>query len=144
MTTRFFTFLTVWVLSLTHSFSADIDVNKQYYIFHASGCVIGGSKSIPVLEDFQSDSNQKFKFVKTGNYYTIRNNEYATNIAKTGSWNTEYNSTTANVAQFSIEDGGGEFIKLKCRDNNLYLGTDNTTVGSNIYSDKNGNELLHY
>ena len=39
---------------------------------------------------------------------------------------------------------GGDFVKFKCADNNLYLGTDGTAPGSSVYSDKNGKETLHY
>ncbi|MCQ2207911.1 MAG: hypothetical protein MJZ02_06815 [Paludibacteraceae bacterium] len=121
-----------------------VDTNKNYYIFHASGLVMSSADGTPNLHTFQSADDQVFQFVQSGNYLLVKNRKNGKNVAKTGDWDTEYTTSTANSAQFTIEEVGGDYIKLKCANNNRYLGTDGTAPGNSVYSDKSGNEMLHY
>lgn len=121
-----------------------VDTNKNYFLFHSSGMVVSSTSGAPKLANFDASTSQTFQFVQSGAYYLIKNRATGQNIAKTGTWDTEFSTSTGNVAKFSLESCGGEYIKLKCIDNGLYLGTDATNNGSSIYSDKNGNETLHF
>lgn len=121
-----------------------IDTNKTYYIFHASGLVLSAADGTPNLHTFQSTTDQQFQFTSSGSHYYIKNMAVNKNIGKTGTWSTEYTTSTANTSQFNIDDLGSGFIRLECVDNNLYLGTDATAPGSAVYSDKSGSEMLHY
>lgn len=121
-----------------------VDTNKNYYIFHASGLVLSSVDGTPNLHTFQSADDQVFQFVQSGNYLLVKNRKNGRNVGKTGDWDTEYTTSTANSAQFTIEEVGGDYLKLKCANNNRYLGTDGTAPGSSVYSDKSGNEMLHY
>ena len=98
----------------------------------------------PNLHTFDATNGQVFQFSATGNAYFIKSVSQNKNVAKTGDWDTELSSSTGNVAKFSIEECGGEYVRFKCANNNLYLGTDAIAPGSNVYSDKNGKETLHY
>jgi ElaB/YqjD/DUF883 family membrane-anchored ribosome-binding protein len=104
---------------------------------------VSSTSDRPKLADFDGSESQKFIFIKSGSYFIIKSMTTDLNIAKTGTWDTEFSTSTGNVAKFTIESGGGDYFKLKCADNNLYLGTDATDSGSSIYSDKNGKETLH-
>lgn len=121
-----------------------VDANLKYYLFHSSGMVVSATSGSPKLANFDAGLAQTFQFVQSGSYYLIKNQSTGRNIAKTGTWDTEFSTSTGNVAKFTIESCGGEYIKLKCADNNLYLGTDATDNGSSLYSDKNGKETLHF
>lgn len=120
-----------------------LDSNAQCYLFHSSGMAVSSTSDRPKLADFDGSESQKFIFIKSGSYFIIKSITTDLNIAKTGTWDTEFSTSTGNVAKFTIESGGGDYFKLKCADNNLYLGTDATDSGSSIYSDKNGKETLH-
>lgn len=136
------------LLTCTFSFFSTcifaISTQTTYYIFHSSGMSLSAVDGVPNLHTFDGSESQTFQFVQSGNYYLIRSKKTGTNVAKKETWNTEYTSSTSNVAKFSIESSGGDFVKFKCADNNLYLGTDGTAAGSSVYSDKNGKETLHY
>ncbi|MEE0083108.1 MAG: hypothetical protein UE068_02695, partial [Paludibacteraceae bacterium] len=121
-----------------------LDTNKKYYIFHSSGMVLSAVDGRPNLHTFDATNGQVFQFSATGNTYFIKSVSQNKNVAKTGDWDTEYNSTTGNAAKFTIEDCGGEYVRFKCAANNLYLGTDGIAPGSYVYSDKNGKETLHF
>ncbi len=135
------TILSFWLSSVI---CQALDTNKDYYIFHASGMVMSAADAVPNLHTFQSADDQVFQFVQSGSYLLIKSKKKGKNVGKTGDWDTEYTSSVNNSTQFTIEDGGGEFIKLKCANNNRYLGTDGIAPGSSIYSDKSGNEMFHY
>lgn len=121
-----------------------LDTNKKYYIFHSSGMVLSAVDGRPNLHTFDATNGQVFQFSATGNTYFIKSVSQNKNVAKTGDWDTELSSSTGNVAKFSIEDCGGEYVRFKCAANNLYLGTDGIAPGSYVYSDKNGKETLHF
>lgn len=106
--------------------------------------VLSAADETPNLHTFQSAEDQIFQFARNGNSWLIQSKKKGKNITKTGTWDTEYSSSTGTTARFSIEEVGGDFVKIKCADNNLYLGTDQTAPGSLVYSDKSGNETLHY
>ena len=135
-----FVFCFILLTQLCHA----IETNKDYYIFHSCGLVMSAADAAPNLHTFQSAEDQVFQFVRNGNNFLIKNKKNGKQVTKSGTWDTEYTSSTSQTALFSIEEVGGDFIKIKCADNNLYLGTDNTAPGSSIYSDKSGNEVLHY
>lgn len=136
--------LLVLLLSAFPIISSAINTQTAYYIFHSSGMALSSVDGTPNLHTFDASESQTFQFVQSGNYYLIKNKKTGTNIAKKETWNTEFTSSTGNVAKFSVESSGGDFVKFKCADNNLYLGTDGTAPGSSVYSDKNGKETLHY
>ena len=60
-----------------------------------------------------------------------------------GSWNTSFlEDPTTSRAHFTMETSGGR-VKFRCKYNGKYLGTDASTSGSRVYSDKDGNNTLH-
>ncbi len=67
-------------------------------------------------------------------------------LALTGSWNTTFQTdSTADEARFNIESTDkGQFIRLRCKKNGKYLGTDNANDGSSVYADKSGSDAKHW
>lgn len=126
------------------SFGANVRNNGVYYIFHSSGMALSSVDDVPNLHTFNAGDPQKFQFVSSGGRYLIKSVQRSKNLGKTGDWNTEFTSSTGSAAQFTVEDAGGDYVKFKCAENSLYLGTDGTAPGANVYSDKNGKESLHF
>ncbi len=125
-------------------FSFSLDTNTQYFIFHYSGMALSSADGVPNLHTFEASKSQTFQFIQTGSYYLIKSLNNGKFISKKETWNTEYSSTPSNASKFSIEECSGEFVKFKCADNNLYIGTDQIVAGSDVYSDKNGKESFHF
>ena len=120
------------------------EIGKNYYIFHYSGMVMSAIDGRPNLHTFDATDGQVFQFVQSGNTYLIKSVSKNTNVCKVDEWDTGLGTSTGNTARFTVEKIGGDFVKFKCADNNRYLGTDAIAPGSYLYSDKSGNETLHY
>lgn len=136
--------LIITLLSCVSLVAHAVETNKRYYIFHSSGMALSAVDGKPNLHTFDATDGQVFQFVAVGGNYHIRSASKGSNIARSGDWNTELTSSTGNTARFSIEECGGEYIRFKCAENSRYLGTDGTAPGSDLYSDKNGSETLHF
>lgn len=136
--------LFITLLSCVALIANAVDTNKKFYIFHSSGMVLSAVDGRPNLHTFDATNGQVFQFVATGSNYFIKSVSKNSNVAKTGDWDTELSTGTGNVAKFSVEECGGEYVRFKCVENNRYLGTDAIAPGSYVYSDKNGNETLHF
>ena len=54
-----------------------------------------------------------------------------------------HNRPLIGKSLYAIENSGKFFIKLRCKYNNKYLGTDGTTASSAVYSDKDGTDTRH-
>lgn len=124
----------------------DISGPTKCYLMHAGGCHIAkGENGGAVLEgaDVSSPAIMTITPVSDG-YYTISASD-GTFLSRTGQWNTVFSTDgTADAALVSVESAGSSFIKLRFKDNRLYLGTDNSEAGSNVYSNKNGIDSRHF
>lgn len=60
-------------------------------------------------------------------------------------WTTMFRTDGKDLdyALWSFEDAGEGYIKFKNKGTGLYLGSDNTTSGSSVYSDKAGTDIKH-
>ncbi|MDP4276370.1 MAG: hypothetical protein Q8914_01935 [Bacteroidota bacterium] len=124
------------------------DVNKYYYLIHSSGMYMTESSTTVKLNTPLGTNIQYFKFIPVAGrsgVYTIQVGSTSSFITKSGSYNVVLGTdTTSNLSKFSIEvvDGTTSTLKFKCLDNSRYLGTDASTAGSGIYSDKSGTSTL--
>ena len=116
---------------------------ERYYIFHSSGMALSAVDGRPNLHTFDATPEQMFEVEKSGGRVLLKNVKNGRYVAKTGNWDTEYSTSNGDNAQYLMESNGGGYVKFKCRANGLYLGTDGTSAGSNVFSDKNGGEILH-
>ena len=128
-------------------------MNKQkittpgdYYLIHSSGKHISKNRDGRViLEDLKETIPQLLTFTpKDNGFYniSISDNEY---LSLKGSYDAYFlHDPSSPVSQYAIHQVGSFFIKLECRSNNKFLGTDGISEGSYVYSDKEGNDDLHY
>lgn len=129
------------------SVSAQTVETEEHYLIHTSGNHLGKSSSGGGILISSADSNpQKLKFIPSSDgYYVIQSSDGIGFLSLSGSWNTVFSSdSTQDEAKYAIEKVSTNLIKLKCKANSKYLGTDNTTASSSVYSDKSGDDSRHY
>ncbi|MBN2165279.1 MAG: RICIN domain-containing protein [Marinilabiliaceae bacterium] len=123
------------------------ETDTDYYLIHSSGNVIEESfDSRAIIGELSGTNNQYVQFVPDGfGYYWIKIADQQKYMALNGSWNTYFiTDSTTDDSKYSFEKVSSSFIRLKCKANGKYLGTDNTTNGSYVYSDKSGSDSKHY
>lgn len=144
--------LLILVLTTLFSLSARAQLTQpnptaRYFLFHFSGNVLGsaadGKATLQVKLDNQT---QLLQFVPDGTgYYWIKPANQQKYLALSGNWNTYFlTDSTTDASKYAIEKVSATFVRLKCKSNGKYLGTDNTTSGSPAYSDKSGTDSKHY
>ena len=146
---------TVTLVAATSSFTESVIksisyANNTYYIVHSSGLYITEASGGVKINSATNSANQQFLFIPVAGSADVYNLQVVSTgafIAKTGTWNVTLGTDpTANVAKFKFEvvSGTTSTIKIKCLDNNFYLGTDATITSSLIYSNKSGTDTKHY
>lgn len=141
--------LTVLVLLCALSLQAQTSFNQptQVYLMHSSGNHLkcdGSGRG--VLEAPAAAGAQMMTFVPVGSgYYNIKaSNGYGV-LTLEGDWNTAFtDDSTSNNAKYAIEMVSNNLVRLRCRANGKYLGTDGVTAGQWVFSDKNGEETNHH
>lgn len=119
----------------------------QTYVMHSSGLHLKmDSNRGGRLEATNASNPQKMTLIPDGKgYYSIKAQGQELFLSLSGSWNTLFIAdSSAAVAKYAIEPASGQYIKLRCRSNNLYLGTDGSEAEARVYSDKSGNDALHW
>ncbi len=123
------------------------DAKKRYYLIHSSGNVIGeGVDNRTVIQEVSGGGEQLLNFIPDNQgFYNIKINGQEKYMALSGSWNTYFISDpSTNESKYAIEKVNNSIVRLKCKANNKYLGTDNLTPGSSVFSDKSGSDSKHY
>ena len=148
MKNKYSTFLIAWLLLLLPSilWAQAIEVPTAFFLMHSSGhhlakAADGGG----VLEAADSPSPQTITFIPQGDgYYALRSSDATGYLSLSGSWNTVFTEAPlSDNALYAIESNGNTFIKLRCKANGKYLGTDGTAASSKVYSDKDGTDTRH-
>lgn len=124
----------------------EITAPTPYYLMHSSGCHLAkDADGRAVLESAQAQNPQMLTFTPLeGGYYNISAPDGSV-LSLDGNWNASFlDDATSKKAHYAIEKAGKSFIKLKCRSNSKYLGTDQTIAGARAYSDKSGADTRHY
>ena len=146
MKNKYSTFLIAWLLLLLPSilWAQAIEVPTAFFLMHSSGhhlakAADGGG----VLEAADSPSPQTITFIPQGDgYYALRSSDATGYLSLSGSWNTVFTEAPlSDNALYAIESNGNTFIKLRCKANGKYLGTDGTAASSKVYSDKDGTDM---
>ncbi|MCF0198642.1 MAG: RICIN domain-containing protein [Bacteroidaceae bacterium] len=121
------------------------NLTKKYWIQHvASDAYLTASSTVKVHDD-SGEPNQVFHFawapegaVADGYNLISEDGQY---VYRSGSWDTKagtVDATTAN-AIFTIDDHD-TFVQLRNAGSGSVLGTDATTAGATVYSNKNGTD----
>ena len=77
-------------------------------------------------------------------FYNIQSTGKELFLALDGQWNTKFIATSsAAEAKFTIEQASGQYVKLRCKANNRYLGTDSNDAHQKVYADKDGADMKH-
>jgi len=125
---------------------------QEVYVKHSSGLVLtyDAAKDRGVIVEPTNALACKLKLFPNDDgsvsiAYTTESGECLF-LALSGNWNTTFQTDgSAAVAHYFIEETGtSNYIRLRCQSNKKYLGVDNTTDGSSVFSDKNGSSQLHY
>ncbi|MBS2097682.1 glycoside hydrolase [Carboxylicivirga linearis] len=144
----FVTLLTTLIFS-SISFAQIIEPkpSTDYYLIHSSGNVVAeNTETRTVIKEVSGSDDQIMHFIPDGTgYYWIKLKDQKKFMALSGSWNTYFiTDSTTDYSKYAIEKVSSSFVRLKCKANSRYLGTDDITDGSYIYSDKSGTESRHY
>jgi O-glycosyl hydrolase len=116
------------------------------YLMHSSGNHVEmGSDNGGWIEAPTKSSPQQVTIVPAGQgFYNIQAAGQSLYLALEGQWNSKFiASATAAAAKWTIEPASGQFVKLRCKSNNLYMGTDSNAGHSKIFTDKNGSDMKH-
>lgn len=135
------------ILSLTAQAQTEFQDPTTMYVMHSSGKhLMMASDYGGQLEAATAAKPQQMTVVPDGKgYYYIKAAGQKRYLSKVNSWNTTFVTDSASDdARFSFEKTQGAYIRIRCKGNGQYLGTDNNDAGAKVYSNKNGSDLKHY
>ena len=118
----------------------------EVFVIHSSGNHIEmGTDGGGWIEAPTKSNPQKLTFIPDGQgYYNIKADGQEKYLAKSGQWNTSFvTDPTGDEAKFAIEPALSQYVKLRCKANNRYLGTDSNDAHQKVFSDKDGNDMKH-
>ena len=135
--------LTGWLTAIGQT---QFTTPTQLYVMHSSGHHLkmddsrGGR-----LEAADAESPQRMTLIPDGQgYYSIKADGQDLFLSLSGNWNTLFTpDSSAAAAKYAIEQATGNYVKLRCKSNNRYLGTDAADAEAKVYSDKSGTSQLH-
>ena len=97
------------------------------------------------LEAATVSSPQQMTIVPDGKGYYYIKAKSGRYLSKINAWNTTFVADSASDdARFSFEQAQGAYVCIRCKGNNLCLGTDNNDVGTKVYSNKDGADIKHF
>ena len=123
------------------------DEPTRLFLMHHSGNHLKrGADGTGRLEAATANKPQQVTFIPNEDgYYSIKADGHDLYLTIKDQWSTTFSGdATSSNALFSIEGVDDRLIKLRCKANGKYLGTDGNGAGSYIYADKNGNRPQHY
>ena len=114
------------------------------YLMHSSGNHLEkGIDDGGWIEAPTKSSPQKVTFIPAGQgFYNIQAGEQYLSLS--GQWNSKFiTSPAGDEAKWAIETGIGQYVKLRCKVNNKYLGTDSNDAHQKVFTDKSGSDMKH-
>jgi len=61
-----------------------------------------------------------------------------------GQWNSTFiDDGSADEAKWTIEQGTGQYVRIRCKANSRYMGTDSNDAHQKVYTNKDGNDMKH-
>ena len=117
------------------------------FLMHSSGLhVKKAADGVAKLESRSVMTPQKMIIVPVGDgYYVLRTTTEPSYMALSGEWETRFVAdSTQDNARWQIERQNSAFVKLRCKANGLYLGTDANTAEAWVFADKDGTSPLHW
>ena len=116
------------------------------FLMHSSGNHLemdsdGGGR----IESSTKASPQKMTFIPDGQgYYSIQTGDAAQFLSLASPWSTKFIADSSLAeAKYAIEQASGQFVKLRCKANSKYLGTDSNDGHVKVFCDKSGSDIKH-
>ena len=114
------------------------------FLMHSSGNHLEkGSDNGGWIEAPTKSSPQQLTFIPVGQgFYNIQAGDLFLSLS--GQWNSLFiASPSGDEAKWSVETGMGQYVKLRCKANNKYLGTDSNDAHVKVFTDKSGSDMKH-
>lgn len=136
-------------LALCITMSAQTEFTKptRVYLIHSSGNHLKMASDYGgMLESATAANPQCVTFIPDGHgFYSIKADGAPRFLALLNQWNTTFTTDSASSnAKYSIESVSKQYVRLRCKANNRYLGTDANTDGSKVFTDKDGQDIKHH
>lgn len=131
----------------TISVAQNIETPSICYLKHSSNNIlIKGTENRAILESPEKSEGQTLRFVPDNDgWYTITTADGTYCLTLSGQWNTYFTTDNgSDNAKYTIEPVNHNFIRIKCKANNKYLGVDDIVPGAYVYSDKSGTDSRHH
>ena len=114
------------------------------YLMHSSGNHMEkGSDDGGWIEAPTKSNPQKLTFIPDGQgfYSSQAGSQY---LSLAGQWNSKFIAdSSGDEAKWAIEQGMEKYVKLRCKANNKFLGTDSNDGHQKVYTDKSGSDMKH-
>lgn len=117
------------------------------FLMHSSGNHLEmGADAGGWIEAATKSNPQQLVLTSDGQgYYTIQIADESLFLSNSGQWNSKFIAdASGDEAKWAIEQASGQFVKLRCKANNKYLGTDSNDGHSKVYTDKSGSDVKHH
>ena len=139
-------FVIAWMLGMTAQAQTEFTTPTTVYLMHSSGHHLKMASDYGGQLEAATVSNPQKMTIEpdgSGNYYIKEpTGRY---LSKLNSWNTSFvTSASSDDARFMIEPVSGVYVRIRCKGNDRYLGTDANDAGAKVFSDKNGSDVKHY
>ena len=118
----------------------------KIYVMHSSGNHLEmGTDGGGWIEAPTKSSPQQLTLIPDGQgYYNIQAGTGLKFLSLSGQWNSTFIADSSQAAaKYAIEPAMSHFVKLRCKANNLYLGTDSNDGHQKVYTNKDGNDMKH-
>lgn len=116
------------------------------FLMHSSGNHLErGTDGGGWIEAPTKSKPQQLTFIPDGQgYYSIQADGEAQFLALSSPWSTKFVADSSLAeAKYAIEAATTPYVKLRCKANNKYLGTDSNDGHVKVFADKNGSDLKH-
>ena len=143
---RFCLTLAVCLMSTALCAQASFSEATTLYLLHSSGNHLEmGSDAGGWIESPTKSSPQQMTLTPDGKgYYSIQVAGQQKFLSLSGQWNSAFiDKASGDEAKWAIEQGMGHYVKLRCKANNKYLGTDSNDGHQKVYTDKSGSDMKH-
>lgn len=119
----------------------------QVFLMHSSGLHMkSASDNVAKLEASTAASPAQISIVPDGSgYYRLQPVGTSLCLALSGEWEARFqNDADTDAAKFAIEPVTSFYVRLRCKANGKYLGTDANTAEAWVFANKDGQSPLHW
>ena len=144
---RICTIVMCCLLNMTVWGQTELKEGTPVFLLHSSGNHLEmGTDAGGWIEAATKSNPQQLVLTSDGQgYYTIQIADESLFLSNSGQWNSKFIADgSGDEAKWAVEQASGQFVKLRCKANNKYLGTDSNDGHSKVYTDKSGSDVKHH